>query len=156
MLTRDFFVGNPCKRSQIVGTGVLDCPKTNDFNLHKMAILTPFPWDKIPYKDSPRFALDAMSLQFESANKGFLRQNRVFNTSSVACRLRHMTPFPSRGRLSHVELPLTMCISGLYLFPTRLPWIVLILVILTPPFRFRCSTASNDCQMPPKKSTPRA
>ena len=36
---------------QIVGTGVLDCPKTNDYNLHKMAILTPFRRDETPYTD---------------------------------------------------------------------------------------------------------
>ena len=46
VLTRGFAVGNLCTHSQIVGTWrqaqSADCPKTNDYNLHKMAILTPF------------------------------------------------------------------------------------------------------------------
>ena len=39
--------------------------------------------------------------------RGVMRSLRGRDTSSVACRLRHMTRFPSRGRLTHVELLFT-------------------------------------------------
>ena len=70
-----------------VGTGVLDCPKINDFNLYKTAILSPFCRDKNHYMDS-RGRLSLQSRECE--------QSRL-SLQSRKCEQRRRSLLPILG-----------------------------------------------------------